>query len=142
VPSDILIMLLCLRTLIVLYVERDVVVRVAVDKVGGIEDRLLSGVESDDAVSSPMKSVKVDMVLEERTTEGAELSKMLERRLRSVNSVKVDNDGVAERSPLKSVESLLKSDNAEDDNSDSGPWKLLFLEGFVGVDCVLDIDGV
>jgi hypothetical protein len=86
-----------------------------------MDDRLLGGVESDDTVSSSVKSVKVDMVLEEETAEAAELSKMLERRLRSVNSVKVDNDGVAEWcSTLRSPESLLKSDNAEEDNGESG----------------------
>jgi hypothetical protein len=121
VPSDILIMLLCLRTLIVLYTELDVVMIVAVDNVGGMDDRLLGGVESDDEVSSSVKSVKVDMVFEERTTEGVELSKMLERRLRSVNSVKVDNDGVAERcSPPERAQSLLESDNAEEDNGENG----------------------
>jgi hypothetical protein len=114
-------MLLCLRTLIVLYAERGVVITVAVDKVGGMDDRLLGGVESDDTVSSSVKSVKVDMVLEEGTAARVELLKMLERRLRSVNSVKVDNDGVVEKcSPLKSVESLLKFDNTEDDDGESG----------------------
>jgi hypothetical protein len=121
VPSDILIILLCLRTLTVLYAERGVVIAVHEDKVGGMEDRLLGGAESDDDVSSSVKSVKVDMVLEGITREGAELLKILERRLRSVSSVKVDNDGVAERySLMKSVESLLMSDRAEEDDGDGG----------------------
>ena len=59
-------MLLCLRTLIILDGDLDVVViAVAVDKVGGSDERLLGGVDSDEEDCISEKSVKVDMVLEE-----------------------------------------------------------------------------
>jgi hypothetical protein len=137
-------MLLCLRNLVVLCTERVVVMAVRVDKVGGIEERLLGGVESEDEVSSSVKSVKVDMALEETATDGAEPLKMLESRVCSVISVNIDTDEeVGRHSRRKSLESPLKSDNNKEDAGDGkpyGPWRPLFLEGFVGVDCTLDAD--
>jgi hypothetical protein len=125
VPSDILIMLLCLRTLVVLCIERGVVIAVTVDKVGGMEERLLGGVESSDGVSSSVKSVKVDMVFEEATTDGVEPFDILWRRLCSVNSVKVDIDEEAGRcSLLKNEESPLKSVNVTEDAGDGRPQGL------------------
>lgn len=112
-------MLLCFRTLIVLYVERGVLMVVAEDKVGGTEERLLGGVESDDGVSSSEKSVKVDMTLEDATTDGTDLLKMLKPRLRIVNPVKADTHGGAGGcSPLKSVEPLTKPLNGDDEDGD------------------------
>jgi hypothetical protein len=125
VPSDILIMLLCLRTLEILCAERGVAVTVAVDKVGGMEERLLGGVESEDGVSSSVKSIKVDMVFEKATTDGAEPLDILWRRLCSFNSVKVDIDEEAGRcSLLRSEESPLKSVNVTEDAGDGRPQGL------------------
>jgi hypothetical protein len=95
---------------------------VAQDKVGGMEERLLGGVERDDEVSSSEKSVKVDMALEEVTTDGADLLKMLERRLRIVNSDKGDTDrGAGEYSALKDAESLTKPVNGDEEDGDGRP---------------------
>jgi hypothetical protein len=120
------------------------VIAVTVDKVGGMEERLLGGVEREDEVSSSVKSAKVDMVFEKATIDGAEPSKMLELRLCSVNSVKVDIDEEAGRcSLLGSEESPLKSDILTEDAGDGrpyGPLRPLFLESFVGVDCMLEAD--
>jgi hypothetical protein len=68
------------------------VIAVTVDKVGGMEERLLGGVESEDEVSSSVKSVKVDMVFEDVTMDGAEPLNTLGQRLCSVSSVNVDID--------------------------------------------------
>jgi len=92
-PSVNLVISLCLRTLITLCGDRGVLVVLAEDTVSGIEERLLGGVESDEAVSSSENSVKVDMPLEEPVTDGAEFLKMLERRGRKPNSFKADTDG-------------------------------------------------
>lgn len=48
----------------ILYGEWDVLVVVADDKVGGIDERLLGGVEIDEEVSSSENLVNVDMPLE------------------------------------------------------------------------------
>lgn len=65
-------MLLCLRTLIILYGDLDVLmVAVVVDKVGGSEERLLGGVGSDEEDCISEKSVKVDMALGEAAMDGA-----------------------------------------------------------------------
>jgi hypothetical protein len=137
-------MLLCFRALMILCTERGVVIAVTVDKVGGMEERLLGGVENSDGVSSSVKSVKVDMVFEKATIDGAEPSKMLEPRLCSVNSVSVDTDEEAGGcSPLMGVKLLSKWDNVKEDAGEGkpyDPWRPLFLEGFVGVDCTLDAD--
>jgi hypothetical protein len=105
--------------------ERGVVIAVTVDKVGGMEERLLGGVENSDGVSSSVKSVKVDMVFEKATIDGAEPSKMLEPRLCSVNSVSVDTDeGAGRCSLLGSEESPLKSDIVTEDAGDGRPQGL------------------
>ena len=70
-------------------------------------------------MSSSEKSVKVDMALEDATTDGADFLKMLEPRLRIVNPVKADTDGGAGGcSPLKSVEPLTKPVNGDDEDGD------------------------
>lgn len=48
----------------ILYGEWDVLVVVADDKVGGIDERLLGGVEIDEEVSSSENLVNVDIPLE------------------------------------------------------------------------------
>jgi hypothetical protein len=58
--------------LILLYGELGVVIVVAVDKVGGIDERLLGGADSDEEDCTSEKSVKVDMTLEEAATDEAE----------------------------------------------------------------------
>ena len=135
-------MLLCFRILATLYAERGVLTVVAEDKVGGIEERLLGGVESDGETSISEKSVKVDMALEDATTDGANLSNMLERRLRTVNSVKVDTDdsvgGVSRWESTECPLRMISVDGEDGDGRQDGPYISLFLGGFVGVDCALD----
>lgn len=63
------------------------------DKVGVIGTRLIGGVERVEEVSSSENSVKVDILLEEPTTDGAEFLKILERRLPTLDPVKFDTDG-------------------------------------------------
>jgi hypothetical protein len=109
----------------ILCTERGVVIAVTVDKVGGMEERLLGGVENSDGVSSSVKSVKVDMVFEKAITDGVEPLDILWRRLCSVNSVKVDTDEEAGRcSLLGSEESPLKSVNVTEDAGDGKPQGL------------------
>lgn len=105
-----------------LYDERGalVVVLVTDAKVGVIEERLLGGVESDEDVSSSEKSVKVDMPLEEAITDGADLWKTLERRLRPLDSANVVEEA--------------------GDGRSYGPLRSLFLRDLVAVEYVLDAD--
>lgn len=105
-------MLLCLRTLIFWCEDVGVVTAVAaVDKVGGMDERLLGGVDSDEEDCVSEKSVKLDMALEEAATEGAERMQRLGPALRSVRSVKVDIDVVSRIWSLRHAGSLLESAN-------------------------------
>lgn len=117
-PSDISIIALCFLTFTTLY-GRELERVVVVDKVGGTDERLLGAVHTDDEESSSEKLVKVDMVLEEGAADAVEPFDMLERRLCSVNSVKVEMDEDAGRPPpLRDAESSSRSANVVEEAGD------------------------
>lgn len=133
-------MLLCLRTLVLLCEELGFVMVVAVDKVGGTDERLLGGVDSAEEDCISEKSVRVYMALEEATMEGADRIETLESWLCSVRSVKVD---IVEEfdacSPMLDAESSLKLANVPGEAGDGTPYDLCSVLGdFVGVDFATD----
>lgn len=108
---------------------------VAVDKVGGIDERLLDGADGDDEDCTSERSVKVEMALEEAATDVAERTPTLEPWLCSVSSVKVDIDEEScAWSSMRDVESSLKSANVTEEAGDGTPYDLCSpLEDLVGV---------
>ena len=108
---------------------------VAVDKVGGIDERLLGGADSEDEDCTSEKSVKVEMALEEAATDGAERVPALDPWLCSVRSVKVDIDEEScAWSSMRDTESSLKSTNVTEEAGDGTPYDLCsLLDILVGV---------
>lgn len=110
------------------------------DKVGGIDERLLGGADSDEEDCISEKSVKVDIALEEVATDGAERIPPLEPWLCSVRSVKVDIDEESGTwSSIRLAESSVKSVNVPEEAGDGTPYDLCSVSGdFVGVNFTAD----